>query len=153
MSWSEACSECVLVRNNSESEKELIENFKEGEFFEGRKGECRAMKHTYSDHLKHFATYGFYSTCFEVDTKCYSTMVESTPIHRCWDTDNHILNLEYVIGPIAIVLNFLVLFITLTTPKLFKNVAMLLVCNIAFSDLCLALYTILITGFFEKSLT
>ncbi|XP_031550972.1 lutropin-choriogonadotropic hormone receptor-like [Actinia tenebrosa] len=144
--WSEACSNCVLVRNNSQQEKEVIENFKKGELLEGRKGDCRAIKHRFSDHLKHFATYGFFSSCFEVNTKCYSTMVETIPIHRCWNMDNYVLNLEFIIGPIALVLNLIVVIITLTTPKLFKNVAMLLVCNIAFSDLCLALYSILITS-------
>lgn len=146
VSWSEACDNCMLVRNNSQREKELIENFKNGEFFDGHKGDCRAIKYTFSDHLKHFATYGFFSTCFEVNTMCYSTMVEPAPIHRCWDVDNYVLNLEYIIGPIALVLNLIVVIITLITPKLYKNVAMLLVCNIAFSDLCLALYSILITS-------
>ncbi|KAK3753989.1 hypothetical protein QZH41_009264, partial [Actinostola sp. cb2023] len=143
--WSKTCTQCTLVRNDSHHGNE-IQSFKDGEFFHGREGECRAMKYVVSDQLHRFASHGFYSNCFEENTTCYSTLVESIPIHRCWDMDNYILNIEFLLGPIAVVLNSLVLFITLLTPKLRKNVAMILVCNIAISDLCLSVYAILITS-------
>lgn len=145
VTWSKTCSRCTLVRNFSHHDIE-VENFKHGEFLEGRKGECRAMKYIVSSKLQLFARQGFYSPCFEVDNKCHRTLVKAIPIHRCWDTDNHILNIEFILGPIAFVLNFVVLVNTVLTPKLRKNVTMVLVCNIALSDLCLSLYSVLIAS-------
>lgn len=143
VTWSNSCTHCTLVRNSSHRDNEAE---KDGEFIDGKAGECRAMQYTATSQLQTFKRYGYYSACFDVNTPCYRTMVELIPIHRCWDVDNHILNIEFIIGPVAIVLNLIVVVNTVITPKLRKNVAMVLVCNIAISDLCLSLYAVLITS-------
>lgn len=60
--------------------------------------------------------------------------------------DNLFLNIEFILGPVAFVLNIIVIVNTVLTPKLRTNVAMILVCNIALSDAFLSLYSILITS-------
>lgn len=105
---------------------------------------CRGTEYTVTMETQRFAKYGYYPSCFDTNHNCYKSQVKGTKSHRCWRTDNLILYVEYFIGIVSICLNVSVVTITLTSP-LKNNVAMLLISNLAFSDLLNGVYSVSIT--------
>ena len=149
------CGRCELVRNytaqaGGKSNAEInirVEMLKKGKYFVGKKIHCRGKEHQISDVVQMFAMQGFFPTCLENNQKCFQAEVRVTPVHRCWEVDNLILNIEYVVAPTALVLNAMVILTTLTTPAIRKKVSMLLATNMALSDFAVSCYTLMIVSF------
>lgn len=152
VTWNEPCSNCMLVRNytlenedfNNEDINITIPELRKGEYIVGKRENCRVNGLDVSQNVVEFAKHGFFPRCLETDSVCFTSEIRITPIHRCWDLDNKILNAVYLISPIAMVLNLTVILITLTTRVLRKNVTMLLASNMAVSDFFLSLYTVIL---------
>ena len=71
--------------------------------------------------------------------------------NRCWDAQLLAVNCQSFLGGLAVLLN-LVVFVTIITSKtLRKNVSMLFVCNMAFSDVVLGVYFICIYIYHNSS--
>ncbi|EDO48245.1 predicted protein [Nematostella vectensis] len=144
LAWSEACGAgCNLVKNLTDPK---IAQYAKGHFDQYVVWHCRGFEFTVSETTRTFARYNFLPTCFDTNIKCYSSEVVKVPRHRCWDTDNKFLYVEYFIGIAVIILNFNVVVITSTTPLLRNNIAMLLVSNLAISDCVIGVYSICVTA-------
>lgn len=150
-SWSEACSNCSLLKetdamsNNPRNAE--IDRLRKGEYVIGKSHHCRGNRHTVSVRMRELAKYGFFPSCFDNNSsKCFTSEVNVTPIHRCWDSDNHILNLEYLVCPVAVILNIVVFVTILSTPSLRESVCLLLTANMAFSDLLISTYTLILVS-------
>jgi len=154
VTWNKACSNCMLVRNYTlENEERNNENINittaelvKGEYLVGKKENCRVNKLEVSEEVIKYAKHGFFPRCLETDLMCYESEIRVTPIHRCWDLDNKILIAVYFISPIAMIWNFTVILITLTTRVLRRNVTMFLTSNMAVSDFLLSLYTVILVS-------
>ncbi|XP_031554653.1 follicle-stimulating hormone receptor-like isoform X2 [Actinia tenebrosa] len=141
ITWSDECAECSLVKNESSP---LTKLYSQGSYSDYIVWHCRGTEYTVSKKTRNFARFQFLPECFDYNEKCYQAEVKATMNHRCWDTDNRILYIEYVLGIIVIVLNVTVVTVTLTS-SLKTNVAMLLVSNLAVSDFLNGVYSISIT--------
>lgn len=148
LTWSNNCGECSLVRNKSNP---LTKLYSQGSYSDYIVWQCRGTEYTVSKETQNFARFHFLPECFTYNKKCYQSEVKATMTHRCWDTDNRILYIEYVLGFIVIVLNVTVVTVTLTS-SLKTNVAMLLVSNLAISDCLNGIYSISITLARQSSL-
>ena len=152
VTWNEPCSNCLLVRNytlenkdfNNEDINVTIPELRKGKYIVGKKENCRVNELEVSPNVVEYAKHGFFPRCLETDSVCFTGEIRVTPIHRCWDLDNKILNAAYFISPITMLLNLTVVLITLTTRVLRKNVTMLLASNMAVSDFLLSLYTVIL---------
>ena len=91
------------------------------------------------------AGYGFLPICLLENQRCFSSQITIIPMHRCWDSANNVLYVEYFFAPLILVLNFIVFSTTLTTKSLRNVPAMLLVSNLAISDFFLGVYSLVIT--------
>lgn len=152
--WNEPCANCLLVKNytlqNGDFKNKNINietaQLQKGEYLVGVMEDCRLNKFQASEEVAEFAKHGFFPKCLVTSSACYEREIQVTPIHRCWDGDNEILYAEFLISPIAMVLNLTVLFITLTTRVLRRNVTMFLTSNMALSDFMISLYTLILVS-------
>ncbi|XP_032221452.2 lutropin-choriogonadotropic hormone receptor [Nematostella vectensis] len=144
VTWTDNCAECCLSKETSQNSV-TWENLRSEMYYIGIEGDCRAIQYTVSKEVQTFAKYGFYPKCLKND-QCKVSVLTSKPIHRCWDTDNNILNVEYLIAPISLALNIIVMVNTLTDRHLRGNVALLLVTNMAASDILLTVYTLVLVS-------
>lgn len=154
VTWNEPCANCLLVKNytlekgdfNNPSINIETTELQKGEYLVGNMADCRLNKLQASQEVAEFAKYGFFPRCLETNSACFEQEISVTPIHRCWDLDNKILYLEFLISPISMVLNLMVILVTLTTRTLRRNVTMLLTSNMALSDFLISLYTIILVS-------
>ena len=154
VTWNEPCAECFLVKNytlpsgdfkNKNINIETTE-LQKGEYLVGDMADCRLNKFEVSEKVAEYAKHGFFSHCLETNSACFESEVRVTPIHRCWDVDNKILYVEFLISPIAMILNVTVILVTLTTRALRRNVTMFLTSNMALSDFMISLYTLILVS-------
>ena len=153
VTWNEHCLNCMLVRNHTLQNEDLKKNdidlsvskLVKGDYISGKKINCRVNRLVVSESLVHYAKHGFFPLCLEEKhSTCLKSEVQVTPVHRCWDLDNKILNLVYFTSPIALVLNLTVVLVSLTTKVLRRNVTMLLTSSMAASDLLVSVYSIIL---------
>lgn len=152
VTWNEPCANCLLVKNytlqNGEFKNKNInidtDQLQKGEYLVGVMEDCRLNKIQVSEEASEYAKHGFFPQCLETSPACYQSEIRVTPIHRCWDGDNKILYVEFLISPIAMILNLTVIFVTLTTRVLRRNVTMFLTSNMALSDFMISLYTLIL---------
>ncbi|XP_031560141.1 follicle-stimulating hormone receptor-like, partial [Actinia tenebrosa] len=71
-------------------------------------------------------------------------------VNLCWDAILVAMNCQSFLGGLSVVLNFVTFLNIITSRRLRKNVCMLLVCNIAFSDFLTGIYTIAITVYLNN---
>ena len=105
-------------------------------------GWCRGVKYSVGKNTREYALHNFSFQCVYKSDTCYNSEIRITRIHRCWDTDNDVLNLVYVFGSLEIVLNSIVVILTLSTNCLRENVTMLFIANLALSDVLVGLYSL-----------
>ena len=152
VTWNEPCANCLLVKNYTlqngdvESKNMNIETaqLQKGEYLVGVMEDCRLDKFQASEEITEYAKHGFFPQCLDTSSACYKSEIRVTPIHRCWDGDNKILYVEFLISPVAMILNLTVIFVTLTTRVLRRNVTMFLTSNMALSDFMISLYTLIL---------
>ncbi|XP_068714376.1 probable glycoprotein hormone G-protein coupled receptor [Montipora foliosa] len=153
VTWNEQCSNCTLMRNytlehgdlNNEDVNITTARLVNGDYIVGKKVNCRVNRLVVSQHLVKYAEHGFFPLCLkEKNSACFRSEVQVTPVHRCWDLDNKILNVVFFISPIALVLNLTVLLVSLTTRVLRRNVTMLLTANMAASDILVSVYSVIL---------
>lgn len=141
LTWNTYCTQCNLVKGIEKNKTDL---YKKGNYSVYIVWHCRGTEYTVAKETQRFAKYGFYPECFRTNRTCLESQIKGTKTHRCWNTDNVILYLEYFVGIISIILNVTVITVTLHSP-LKKDVAMLLVSNLAFSDFLNGIYSVSIT--------
>ena len=154
VTWNEPCANCVLVKNytlqNGDFENKNTNigttKLQKGEYLVGVMEDCRLDKFQASEEVSEYAQYGYFPQCLETSSACYHSEIRVTPIHRCWDEDNKILYVEFLISPIAMILNLTVILVTLTTRVLRRNVTMFLTSNMALSDFMISLYTLILVS-------
>ena len=156
VTWGGGCTNCVLLRNvsrhgdghhgDSHYGDITVEDLKEGEFVRGLKGDCRADRYSVKNTTITFAKHGFLPLCVVQQEKCFRSEISVTPIHRCWETDNYILNIEFLIAPVALLLNAVVFVTIFSIRSLRSNVSMLLIANMAVSDFLISGYSVAITS-------
>nr|UQI50297.1 follicle-stimulating hormone Receptor [Haliclona caerulea] len=141
VSWGQDCQNCPLIRSNNSTQLQL---FTEGstEYMKGYA--CRTKTVTATRTVQRFAKHGFLATCVTEDPKCRQSQMQEVVKAPCRDTTLSVFYLEYVLGPIAIVFNLVVIITTIRSKRLRKNLDMLLVCNIGIGDLFNGLYSVLI---------
>lgn len=153
VTWNEHCLNCMLVRNYTFQNEDLkkddidisVSQLGKGDYIAGKKVNCRVNRLVVSKSLVLFAKHGFFPLCLEQEhSACFKSEVQVTPVHRCWDLDNKILNVVYFTSPIALVLNLTVVLVSLTTKDLRRNVTMLLTSSMAASDLLVSVYSIIL---------
>ena len=150
--WNEPCANCRLVKNYTLQNGDFNNNninietaqLQKGEYLVGIMEDCRLNQFQASEEVAEFAKHGFFPQCLETSSACYEHEIRVTPIHRCWDGDNKILYVEFIISPVAMVLNLTVILVTLTTRVLRRNVTMFLTSNMALSDFMISLYTLIL---------
>ena len=155
VSLSDSCESCILQRNyvhigfTIEARKRPSDftyssrELSNGEFVYGAPTHCRA--HVYKvigNATRLISGYGFFPRCITEREECFNSEIVSTPIHRCYKTDNNILNTVLVIGPIALILNLLTVVVFLSTKSLRGSTSMLLVSNMAISDILISFYSV-----------
>lgn len=153
VTWNEFCGNCSLVKNYTLKEGEFNNNdvnietskLQKGDYLVGNMGHCRVNRLQVSQEVVEYAKHGFFPQCLETKA-CFDTEIRVTPLHRCWDIDNMILRVEFVITPIAMILNLTVIVVTLTTRALRRNVTMFLTSNMALSDFLVSLYTLILVS-------
>lgn len=147
VTWNEPCANCLLVKNYTLQNGDIdTAQLQKGEYLVGVMEDCRLNKFQVSEEASEYAKHGFFSQCLETSAACYQSEIRVTPIHRCWDGDNKILYVEFLISPIAMILNLTVILVTLTTRVLRRNVTMFLTGNMAVSDFMTSLYTIILVS-------
>lgn len=151
ITWDGDCTNCVLLRNysyhgNGYLPDLTVEDLKQREFVRGFKGDCRAIKYKVKNTSMTFAKHGFFPVCVAQDEKCFHSEISVTPIHRCWATDNNVLNVEFLIGTLGLLLNVTVFVTTFSVKSLRSNVSMLLIGNMAISDFLISAYSVAITS-------
>ena len=154
VTWNEPCANCRLVKNDTLQNGDFktkslnIETaqLQKGEYLVGVMEDCRLDKFQASEEVTEYAKHGFFPQCLDTSSACYQSEIQVTPIHRCWDGDNKILYLEFLISPIGMILNLTVIFVTLTTRVLRRNVTMFLTSNMALSDFMISLYTLILVS-------
>ena len=140
--WNNQCSDCSLKRDIN---KTLLDKIKKKEYFEWVQGyACRAKISKYSLTLQLYAKHGFVPECFAKGSSCYNNEVTERSEAPCRDVNIRVLALEYLFGPIAIVLNLVVVLTTAFSERLRRNIAMVLVSNLAFGDLLNGIYSVII---------
>ncbi|EDO30012.1 predicted protein [Nematostella vectensis] len=147
------CQSCTLVKNyvikNPEYSNEITnietENLKQRSYLVGKRSHCRKTRHDVHNNTAFIASFGYLPLCLMNSKACFASQVTQTEEHLCWDTDNKILNIEYVIAVTGVVLNFTVVFITLWMKQLRGNATLLLVANMAASDFLISSYAIILT--------
>ena len=152
---SNSCASCMLQRNYVYrgfrfEEKRKPSDFtysprelSNGEFVYGAPTYCRAHVYKVIGNVTRLISgYGFFPRCITEREECFNSEIVSTPIHRCYKTDNNILNITLVIGPIALILNVLTVVVFLSTKSLRRTTSMLLVSNMAISDILISFYTV-----------
>ena len=151
---SDGCRNCTLQRHYTYKEKTPKQvhssdfsfssrELSKGEFFFGVHSHCRG--HVYKvigNMTRRIAPYGFLPRCITKRKECFNSEMVSTLIHRCYEKDNDLLNIALVIGPIAMVLNLLTVMTILSTKSLRKTTSMLIVSNMAISDILNSFYTV-----------
>jgi hypothetical protein len=140
--WSNQCSDCSLKRDIN---KTVLDKIKNKEYFEWVPGyACRAKISKYSHILQQFAKHDFVAECFTKGSSCYDSEVTETSKAPCRDVNIRVLALEYLFGPVAIVLNLIVVLTTAFSERLRRNIAMVLVSNLAFGDFLNGVYSVII---------
>ena len=154
VSLSDSCTSCTLQRNYTyrEPNKNRLnprdysyssKDLDKGKFFYGAQSNCRGQMYSViGNTTPHVSGYGFFPRCITEREECFNSEILSTPVHRCYDTDNKILNIALLIGPTAMILNLLTAALILTTKSLRNITSMLLVSNMAISDILNSFYTI-----------
>ena len=140
VTWSSACNNKTLIKNQTHSNVTL---FKKGVYDIYPKSRCRGSRYLVESISRLFAKYGF---VIAFDEKCFTSEVTVIPMHRCWDSANEALYIEYLLTPLIIIFNLTVFFTMATTKTLRKLPCMLLVANLALSDFFLGVYTLAITS-------
>lgn len=151
VTWNDPCANCSLVKNHTLKEGEFKNNevnietseLRKGDYLVGNMGHCRVNRLEASQEVVEYAKRGFFPRCLEIKA-CFDNEIRVTPLHRCWDIDNKILSIEFLIAPIAMILNLTVIVVTLTTRVLRRNVTMCLTSNMALSDFLVSLYTLIL---------
>lgn len=154
VAWNEPCANCLLVKNytlqNGDFKNKDINiettQLQEGEYLVGVMKDCRLNKFQASEEVAEYAKHGFFPQCLEINSACFEHEIRVTPIHRCWNGDNKILYVEFLISPIAMILNLTVILVTLTTRVLRRNVTMFLTSSMALSDFMISLYTLILVS-------
>ena len=154
VTWNEPCANCLLVKNYTlqngdfKNKNKNIETaqLRKGEYLVGVMEDCRLEKFQPSEQVAEYAKHGFFPQCLEKSSACYQSEIRVTKIHRCWDGDNKILYVEFLISPVAMVLNLTVILVTLTTRELRRNVTMFLTSSMALSDFMISLYTLILVS-------
>lgn len=142
VSWSEDCSGCTLKKVNNKTLLADLQQEEKSEWVEGYA--CRAKITKYSAKVQLFAKFNFIADCFKEDSKCYNSDVIIKSSAPCRDINIRVLALEYLFGPIAIFLNLVVVLTTAFSERLRRNIAMVLVSNLAFGDLLNGVYSVII---------
>ena len=106
---------------------------------------CRGKRHVVSDVSRNFAKHGFLPLCLLDNKRCLLSEITVIPTHQCWEKANRVLYVEYLLAPFILVMNCLVVVTTLSTESLRKVPSMLLVTNMAASDLFIGVYSLVIT--------
>lgn len=143
LTWSEACTNCTLLKNESHDNVTLM---KKGTFDTYPQSKCRGSRYKVSDVTRMFAQHGFLPVCVLEDAKCFDSDVKETPLHRCWKSANSVLYVEYILAPFILICNFIVFTITLTSKTLRRVPSIVLVANLAMSDFLVGIYTLAITS-------
>ncbi|XP_022809999.1 probable glycoprotein hormone G-protein coupled receptor [Stylophora pistillata] len=138
--WSNACTNRTLVKNQTHIN---VTRFQKGLYDIYPKSFCRGSRYVVESISRLFAKYGF---IIIFDEKCFASEVTVIPMHRCWDSANEALYVEYLLTPLIIILNLTVFFTMATTKTLRKLPCMLLVANLAMSDFFLGVYSLVITS-------
>ena len=158
VSMSDDCRNCTLQRNYTYKEqtpKQIHSSdfsfssreLSKGEFFYGVHSHCRGHLYKVIGNMTGLiARYGFLPRCIAERKECLNSEMLSTPIHRCYETDNDLLNIALVIGPIAMVLNLLTVVTILSTKSLRRTTSMLIVSNMAISDILNSFYTVFLVS-------
>ncbi|EDO36077.1 predicted protein [Nematostella vectensis] len=139
VSWGQ-CSDCELTRNVNQTQLDRLLTLEDLEWVPGYA--CRARIHTYSAQVKRFAKEGFYPSCLVEGSECFAAEVKVRADSPCRDVNTKVLTLEYVFGPVALVLNLVVVVTTACSRRLRRNIAMVLVSNLAFGDLLNGIHAI-----------
>jgi hypothetical protein len=141
ISWSKHCSHCSLIKSTNASQ---ISAFTK-DYTKYTKGyACRTDTTSPSKLVKGFAKHGFLATCVLDNQQCFESEVKVVVKAPCRDTTLSVLYLQYFLGPVAIVLNSVVIITTICSKRLRQNFDMLLVCNIGVGDLFNGLYSVII---------
>ena len=143
MSWSNACTNCTLLRNETNAN---VTHLRKGTYDIYPQSRCRGSHYVVGDVSRTFATHGFLPTCLVDNEECFTSEVTVIPVHQCWESANSVLYAEYVLAPLILIFNFMVFTITFTTKTLRKLPSMLLVSNLAVSDFFIGFYSLVITS-------
>lgn len=142
VTWSNACENCTLVKNETH---ENVTHLKRGTYDYYPRTRCRGSRFVIDDVSRTIAGHGFLPICLLTNQRCFSSQITIIPMHRCWESANNVLYVEYFFAPLILVLNFIIFSTTLTAKSL-KNVpTMLLVSNLAVSDFFYGVYSLVIT--------
>ena len=141
VSWGQHCWNCSLFKSNNSSQLKL---YTEGstEYMKGYA--CRTKTITATRTVQRFAKHGFLATCVVENTKCRKSEIQEVVKAPCRESTLSVFYMQYLLGPLAIVLNLFVIITTIRSKRLRKNLDMLLVCNIGIGDLFNGVYSVLI---------
>ncbi|KAK3730649.1 hypothetical protein QZH41_000124 [Actinostola sp. cb2023] len=142
VSWNKYCSDCTLKKVFNKTVLHEIEQKEKFEWVQGYA--CRAKITKYSNKVQLFAKFNFVAECFTEGSKCYNNDVIVKSKAPCRDVNIRVLALQYLFGPIAIILNLVVVLTTAFSERLRRNIAMVLVSNLAFGDFLNGIYSVII---------
>ncbi|EDO48244.1 predicted protein [Nematostella vectensis] len=132
------CSNCTLSINTSNTVTKAVQNNYTG---------CVGTKSSPSTFLKISSFYGYMPCCHGNTTtqRCQASMIVVKEISRCYDRAAVVMSAAYVISPLSMLLNGVVVAVIIEKKNLRKNVNMLLAANMASCDFILGVYMVLIT--------
>ena len=141
-SWSRHCSGCSLVKNvsfhtnDSQPRCTRVEDIVQGTCTDCLPVRCICVRHFFSNQSIRFARHGFAFAKCDNTKKCHESLSTKHLDDPCVRKYVIVLSvIQYPIGFIGIILNFITLFNILTTKTLRNNVSMLLASNMALCDI------------------
>ncbi|XP_031573327.1 sphingosine 1-phosphate receptor 2-like isoform X2 [Actinia tenebrosa] len=141
VSWGQHCWNCSLIKSNTSSQLKL---YTEGSTRYIKGYACRTITTTASKIVQGFANQGFLGQCVIENPKCSQSEMKEFLKAPCRDTTLSVMYLQFVLGPLAIALNLIVIITTICSKRLHNNLDMVLVCNIGVGDLFNGVYSVLI---------
>ncbi|KAL9959755.1 hypothetical protein ACROYT_G033110 [Oculina patagonica] len=127
VTWSHECTNCTLFKANLSAFS--ISN----------------VEHRNGKLVTKFVEHGFYPFCSQ--RVCSPSMLiypDKSEIVKMTNVPKKLFYSSYVLGAIAILLNFVILFTVVSSKSLRKTTSMLLIANMALCDLLIGIYSVII---------
>ena len=143
LSRTNECLDCSLTKLHNTL---IPKNLKERETIQWIEKSCSYRDISTEPNIVRMAKHNFSYTSCKEDTSLDSCLGSVSNISAvkdvCWKFTQQILTVQYPVGILSMILNFIVILTVVTTKRLRENVSLILTSNLAFGDFSMSLYCV-----------